>query len=63
MQWNLIVLMRLRKLRQAVDAINPEFLLVLYPAPGTLLMTEALYPEWATARAPMVLADAIGSLC
>ena len=49
---------RARELRRRVDEINPEFLLVLYPAPGTLLMTEALYPEWATARAPLVLADA-----
>jgi len=49
---------RARKLRQQLDEINPEFLLVIYPAPGTLLMTEALFPEWATERAPLVLADA-----
>jgi hypothetical protein len=49
---------RARELRRRVDEINPEFLFVLYPAPGTLLMTAALYPEWATPRAPLVLADA-----
>jgi hypothetical protein len=49
---------RARELRRRVDEINPAFLFVLYPAPGTLLMTEALYPEWATKRAPLVLADA-----
>jgi hypothetical protein len=49
---------RARELRRRVDEINPEFLFVLYPAPGTLLMTSALYAEWATPRAPLVLADA-----
>ena len=48
---------RARKLRQQVDSINPRFQFILYPAPGTLLMTEALYPEWGTREAPVVLAD------
>lgn len=47
-----------RELRRRVDEINPNFLLVVYPAPGTLFITEALYPEWGTKRAPLVLADA-----
>jgi len=50
---------RARRLRQAVDAINPSFLLLVYPAPGTLLITAALYPEWGTAAAPLVLCDAV----
>ena len=49
---------RARKLRHQIDAINPKFQLIIYPAPGTLLMTEALYPEWATVEAPLILADA-----
>lgn len=49
---------RARHLRQAVDAVNPRFLLLIYPAPGTLLITSALYPEWGTAQAPLVLCDA-----
>lgn len=50
---------RARHLRQAVDAINPRFLLLVYPAPGTLLITDALYPEWGTVAAPLVLCDAV----
>jgi hypothetical protein len=49
---------RARHLRQAVDAVNPRFLLLVYPAPGTRLITAALYPEWGTAQAPLVLCDA-----
>ena len=49
---------RARGIRQKIDAINPRFLLLIYPAPGTLLMTEALYPEWATDQAPLVLCNA-----
>ena len=49
---------RCRKLRQQIDAVNPSFQLIIYPAPGTLLMTEACYPEWATEKAPLILADA-----
>ena len=49
---------RARALREAVDKINPSYLLIIYPAPGTLFMREGLYPEWATEKAPLVLADA-----
>lgn len=46
-----------RELRQAVDRINPKFVFNIYPAPGTMFMLEACYPEWATANAPLLLAD------
>ena len=46
-----------RELRQAVDKINPKFVFNIYPAPGTMFMLEACYPEWATAAAPLLLAD------
>ena len=49
---------RCRVLREQVDAIDPLFQFIIYPAPGTLFMTEAAYPEWGTRRAPLVLADA-----
>ncbi len=48
---------RCRALRQAVDAINPKFQFCVYPAPGTLIMVEAIYREWGTAAAPLILAD------
>jgi len=49
---------RCRSLRKAVDEINPEFQFCVYPAPGTQFMVEAIYPEWATQSAPLILADA-----
>ncbi|MFH1922232.1 MAG: hypothetical protein ABIP48_20400 [Planctomycetota bacterium] len=49
---------RCRALREAVDAIEPTFQFCIYPAPGTPFMIEATYPEWATERAPLILADA-----
>ncbi len=49
---------RCRVLREAVDQINPEFQFCVYPAPGTPFMVEAIYPEWATQAAPLILADA-----
>jgi len=49
---------RCRELRQAVDAINPTFQFCIYPAPGTLFMVQAVYPEWSTQRAPLILSDA-----
>ncbi len=49
---------RCRKLRREVDAINPRFRFCVYPAPGTHFMKEAIYPEWATEKAPLILADA-----
>ena len=49
---------RCRALREAVDEHAPEFQFCIYPAPGTLFMTAATYPEWATERAPLILADA-----
>jgi len=49
---------RLRGIRQAVDAINPSFRMAIYPQVGTLFINEAVYPEWSTAQAPLILADA-----
>ena len=49
---------RCRKLREQVDAINPRFQFIVYPAPGTLFIREAIYPEWATEQAPLIWADA-----
>jgi len=49
---------RCRRLREAVDAIEPTFQFCIYPAPGTPFMVEAAYPEWATDKAPLILADA-----
>lgn len=49
---------RCRELRRAVDQCAPWFQFCIYPAPGTLFMTAAIYPEWATAQAPLILADA-----
>ena len=50
---------RCRKLREQVDQINPRFQFIVYPAPGTLFMREAIYPEWATEQTPLILADAV----
>lgn len=48
---------RCRALRRAVDAINPTFQFCVYPAPGTLFMTEAAYLEWTSKAAPAIWAD------
>ncbi len=50
---------RCRKLREAVDKYNPSFLFCVYPAPGTPFIREAVYSQWATSRAPLLLADAV----
>ena len=49
---------RCRKLREAVDEHNASFQFCIYPAPGTLFMVNACYPEWSTEEAPIILADA-----
>ncbi|MHC4398271.1 MAG: hypothetical protein ACYTG0_01175 [Planctomycetota bacterium] len=49
---------RCRTLREAVDRVEPTFQFCIYPAPGTPFMVEATYPEWATEKAPLILADA-----
>jgi len=48
---------RCRKLRDAVDAINPTFQFCVYPAPGSLFMTQAAFLEWTTKAAPAIWAD------
>jgi len=49
---------RCRQLREAVDRFSPSFQFCIYPAPGTPFIVEAVYPEWATEQAPLILADA-----
>jgi len=49
---------RARRLRRRVDSINPDFLFVVYPFPHTPFLREAV-PEWATLRAPAVIASAV----
>ncbi len=49
---------RCRELRKAVDEIAPTFQFCIYPAPGSPFMEKAAYPEWATEKAPIILADA-----
>ncbi|NOY80644.1 MAG: hypothetical protein GXP31_06525 [Kiritimatiellaeota bacterium] len=49
---------RCQALRKAVDQYNPKFRFCVYPAPGTPFMQQAIYPEWATKSAPLILADA-----
>ena len=49
---------RCRRLREEVDRWDPSFQFCVYPAPGTPFIREAVYPEWATDRAPLILADA-----
>jgi hypothetical protein len=49
---------RMAAVRQQIDAINPNYRLCIYPAPGSLFMFEAVLPEWSTPAAPIMLADA-----
>jgi hypothetical protein len=48
---------RCRRLRQAVDEINPGFQFCVYPAPGTFFIEQAVWPEWTSPQAPLILAD------
>ncbi len=54
-QWRL----RCRRLRQHLDDINPEFRLCVYPSTGTQFIEEAIWREWGTEQAPLILADAV----
>ncbi|OHB77812.1 MAG: hypothetical protein A2Z25_18320 [Planctomycetes bacterium RBG_16_55_9] len=47
---------RCRRLRRQIDAVNPRFQLIVYPR-GPLFFEEAIYPEWATPEAPLIVAD------
>lgn len=49
---------RCHALREAVDALSTAFQFCVYPAPGTPFMVQAIYPEWSTECAPLILADA-----
>jgi len=46
-----------REIRNAVDEHNPGFRFCVYPAPGTLFITKACYPEWSSRDVPLLLAD------
>ena len=48
---------RCRSLRQAVDAINRGFQFCVRPAPGTFFIEHAVWPEWTSEEAPLILAD------
>lgn len=48
---------RCRALREAVDEQDPTFQFCVYPAPGTAFMVQAIYHEWSTRQAPVILAD------
>ncbi len=47
---------RCRQLRQKLDAINPRYQLIVYPI-ETFFLEEAVYAEWSTPQAPLVVAD------
>ena len=46
-----------RKLRQEVDALNPRFQFVVYPATHSLFIREAVWREWHTKQAPLIMAE------
>jgi len=46
---------RCKDLREAVDALNPDFQIFMYPSVGSLFMQTA-YGEWGTEAAPVVIA-------
>ncbi len=48
---------RARELREAVDALNPRFQFVVYPASHSLFIQEAVWREWHTKQAPLVMAE------
>lgn len=50
---------RASELRRAIDSINPQFQFCIYPAGGTFFLQEAVFKEWSTAKAPLIVADAI----
>jgi hypothetical protein len=45
------------RLRKEIDQINPEFKFCIYPGPDTLFIAKACYLEWATKKAPVIVAD------
>ncbi len=48
---------RARELRAEVDDLNPQFQFVVYPARSSLFIREAVWREWHTAQAPLVMAE------
>ncbi len=52
---------RCRRLRKKVDRINPAFRFCVYPADNpTPFIKQAIHREWATERAPLILAGHSG---
>jgi hypothetical protein len=48
---------RARALREKVDEVNPTFQFVVYPAGHSLFIREAVWREWHTERAPLIMAE------
>lgn len=48
---------RCKLLRKEIDKINPLFRFCIYPGPMTSFIRRACYLEWATKRAPIIVAD------
>ncbi len=48
---------RARELRQAVDAVNPRFQFVVYPAARSLFIKEVVWRHWHTDQAPLIMAE------
>lgn len=48
---------RCRELRAEVDAVNPRFQFVVYPAAHSPFIKEAVWREWHTAQAPLAMAE------
>lgn len=48
---------RCRALREEVDAVAPFFQFVVYPAGHSLFIREAVWREWHTAQAPLIMAE------
>ena len=48
---------RARELRSAIDECNPHFQFVVYPASQSLFIREAIWGEWHTKKAPLIMAE------
>lgn len=50
---------RAKKLRQMIDAVNPEFQFFVYISKGTVFLQSAALREWTTSVAPVVIASQV----
>lgn len=48
---------RCRKLRGAIDKVNPKFRFCVYPGPRSPFINQAIMKEWATEAAPLIFAS------